>query len=123
MASSSSYSSGHGSRYRKPHVEGGQTSVASTEGGNEKDDSARRLMKRTCVDYGVGVVIQQSWRQASIEMRHTCVSKSVRSLEGCDGGIQWLRGRGQRGNAARPEVKHCRRRVYGTGPRSNEDLP
>ena len=38
-----------------PHVEGGQTSVASTEGGNEKDDSARRLMKRMHVDYGVGM--------------------------------------------------------------------
>jgi len=39
----------------KPHVEGGQVSVASTEGGNEKDDSGRRLMKRMRVDYGVGV--------------------------------------------------------------------
>jgi len=38
-----------------PHVEGGQTSVASTEGANEKDDSGRRLMKRMCMDYGVSV--------------------------------------------------------------------
>jgi len=37
----------------KLHVEGGQASVASTEGGNEKDNSARRLMKRMRVDYGV----------------------------------------------------------------------
>ena len=37
------------------HVEGGQALVASTEGGNEKDDSGRRLMKRMRVDYGVGV--------------------------------------------------------------------
>jgi len=39
----------------KPHVGGGQAAVAPTERGNEKDDSARRLMKRMCVDYGVGV--------------------------------------------------------------------
>ena len=38
-----------------PHVEGGQISVASTEGGNDKDDSARRLMKRMRMDYGVSV--------------------------------------------------------------------
>ena len=29
----------------KPHVERGQVSVASTEGGNEKDESARRLQR------------------------------------------------------------------------------
>ena len=39
----------------KPYVEGGQVLVASTEGGNEKDNSARRLRKRMHVDYGVGV--------------------------------------------------------------------
>ena len=39
----------------KLHVEGGQASVAPTEGGNEKDNSARRLRKRMHVDYGVGV--------------------------------------------------------------------
>jgi len=38
-----------------PHVEGGQASVASTEGGNKKDDSGHRLMKRMRMDYGVGV--------------------------------------------------------------------
>jgi len=67
----------------KPHVEGGQVSVASTEGGNEKDNSARRLRKRMRVDYGVGVGDPtQSWHQASVEMRHTrgfgCVGKGVR---------------------------------------------
>ena len=42
----------------KPHVEGGQVSVASTEGGNEKDNSARRLRKRMGVGYDICVVIQ-----------------------------------------------------------------
>jgi len=63
----------------KPHVGGGQVSVASTEGGNEKDESARRLRKRMRVDYGAGVGDPtQSWCQASVEMKHTCVGKGVR---------------------------------------------
>ena len=56
----------------KVHVEGGQVSVASPEGRNEKDESARRLRKRMHVDYGAGVGDPtQSWRQASVEMKHT----------------------------------------------------
>jgi len=60
----------------KPHVEGGQASVASTKGGNEKDDSARRLMKSMRVDYGVGVAdpteLEPGQRRDGAYMRSGC---------------------------------------------------
>ena len=101
------------------HVEGEQALVASTEGGNEKDDSGRRLMKRIRVDYGVGDPTELAPSRWGI---HASV-KVFDRLENAMAVYGGSGGRGRRGNAARPEVKHCRRRVDGTGPCSKDDLP
>ena len=39
---------GHNLDLGNPNVEGGQIPVASTDGGHEKGDSARPLMKKMC---------------------------------------------------------------------------